>query len=125
MGKKRVYEVVNNNPSKKSLKLGKETFRYGKNGVFTVKDPEIGKEIAKEYGDMDAVVNEVELSTNTEAGHTYTFSGVDLPWKRPKIKDDPNWEEYAPGKWRRVSKKRMADEESEEEYGKNIIKSST
>lgn len=76
LAKKRVYEVVNNNPNKKALKVGKETYRYGKNNMFTVKDPDIGREIMKNY-DLDAVVNEVELSTNTEAGHKYTFSGVD------------------------------------------------
>lgn len=111
MAKKRVYEVVNNNPSKKGLKLGDDFYRYGKNGLFTVKDPDIGKEISKQYGGLDAVVNEVELSTENEVGHKYTFSGVEVPWKRTKVKDDPDYEEYAPGKWRRISKKREnADE---------------
>lgn len=72
LAKKRVYEVVNNNANKKGLRVGRKFYRYGRNGMFTVKDPEVGKEIKKQY-DLDAVVNEVELQTNIEPGHTYTF----------------------------------------------------
>jgi len=71
LAKKRVYEVVNNNAGKKGLQVGKKFYRYGRNGMFTVKDPEIGKEIKEQY-DLDAVVNEVER-TDIEPGHTYTF----------------------------------------------------
>lgn len=105
MARKRVYEVVNNNPNKKSLTLGKQEFRY-KNNLFTIEDESIGKELKRQYDGFDAVVNEVEMDTNTEPGHRYFFSGFAELKNRVRVQDDPNWYEYAPGRWRRIYEKR-------------------
>lgn len=76
MARKRVYEVVNNVPGKKVLKVGDKEYKYGRHGVFTVRDESLGKEIKEKYDGFDAVVNEVEMSTNTEPGHRYTFGAM-------------------------------------------------
>lgn len=90
MARKRVFEVVNNNPNKKGVRVGSRDYRFGKNGVFTVQDPDVGREIRDNH-DLDTVVNEVEMSTQTEPGHNYTFSGFRIPeeyggYKRVKVK---------------------------------------
>ena len=78
MTKKRVYEVVNNNPYNDSLILGKEKLKFGSNNLMYVHDEDKGKEIKRLYDGADAVVNETEIYVGSEPGHRYTFGAMSV-----------------------------------------------
>lgn len=77
MAKKRVYEVVNNNPHNTGLRVGNETLKFNRDNFMYVHDEDKGKEIQNLYDGTDAIVNETEIYVGNEPGHRYTFSGVD------------------------------------------------
>jgi hypothetical protein len=104
--KKKVVEVVNNNPANTSLKLGKKKYEF-KNNRFFVDDLEEGKELQSRFGigtgNDDAAINEVELDY-TGGLHKYFFQGGIR--KRPppteKEMEQDGYTRIAPGRYRKV-----------------------
>ena len=82
-GHKKIFEVVK--ASRKNFSAitgqGKER-RFGKNGVFTTRDPKLAKEINQKYGydggTRDVVV--VEREEHTRGPNPRLFLNPGMPW---------------------------------------------
>ena len=93
--KKRVYEVVNNNPYQSGLKVGKETLKFNRDNFMYVDDEAKGQEIKKLYDGTDAIVNETEVYSEVEPGHNYFFGA----------KKSKGWNDF----WERYEKKKRKE----------------
>ena len=109
MAKKRVYEVVNNNPHKNSLKIGDETLKFNQDNFMYVHEEDKGKEIQRLYDGTDAIVNETEIYVGAEPGHHYTFGPM------TSRAAEEFWDRYEKKKAaKKISKKRRRRRKSAE-----------
>jgi hypothetical protein len=98
-GKKHMVFKATQKPMS-GVKLDNRDYKFFRGNFFYMNDAGAAHEVEQEYGvgkgkPGDVVVIEKEFK---EPGHNYRFAISQKDWKS---EPSDNWEEYAPGKWRR------------------------
>jgi len=123
---KRSKDPVNINTGRGRRKTWREN--GGKADFFYVSSESEAKEIDEVYGNKGT--QEVWVKEHGQAGHdatykmdsgkyssihNYFFGGITVDLKDAiPLEEDPNWEEYSPGRWRRKERKRGTRRKSAE-----------
>jgi hypothetical protein len=133
VARKKKFLVMPRNPraQQSGLQTSKGLLKFGRKaqGLY-VSDPGLVDEIDNTYGvkgNGDVWTHEDERVESWDANdrddrkfggvHNYTFPGIRTPWRKKKWvpRDDPDWEEYAPGKWREKPQRKRTTRGAEPE----------
>lgn len=85
-------------------------YKFGRDDTFTISDEGLKRELDRVHGakgTQRVAISEWNDTDTDEPGHKYTFSGVKGKWKSPK--GDPDYEEYAPGRFRLIPKQKRLE----------------
>jgi hypothetical protein len=99
--------------ARQTLELDGKPLPYGRSGAFMTDDIGVANALVDKYGKRGIDVWDVKSKWHpSDKGHRYTFSNVDLPWK----KGNPNYDEYG----KRIDVIIKNDENKDNEVNDNI-----